>query len=120
MEAVFSWADRTPVDAAAMFARFKDELPGELEAAAEEITLRVQADAARNVRVDTGRLRSSIESLVERVGSDVIRGEVGTNVEYAPFVEFDYPFLRPAVEANRPFIEQRVAEAVESAWEAAR
>lgn len=43
----------------------------------------VRADAAMNCPVDTGRLRGSITSQVEG-GSAVI----GTNVEYAPYVEF--------------------------------
>lgn len=119
MDATLDWQDRTPAESAAMFARFQDELPDRLEAAAEEIVLRIEADAARSVRVDTGRLRASIDHVVERVAEAVIRGSVGSNVEYAPFVEWDYPYLRPAVEANRPFIEDRVTQAVEAAWEAA-
>jgi HK97 gp10 family phage protein len=44
----------------------------------------VEADAKRRCRVKTGRLRSSITT--EEVSWDEIH--VGTNVEYAPHVEF--------------------------------
>ena len=51
--------------------------------------------------VDTGRLRNSITHQVESNGKAVI---IGTNVEYAPFVELgtrymgEEPYLRPALE----------------------
>lgn len=54
--------------------------------------------AKRQAPVDTGRLRSSI-TYVEEEGVF----KVGSNVEYAPFVEFGtedrapQPYLRPAV-----------------------
>lgn len=66
------------------------------------VGLRVQNAARQLCPVDTGRLRSSI---VSQPGRDA-RGpyvDVGTNVEYAPFVEFGtsrapaQPFLRPAL-----------------------
>ena len=43
----------------------------------------VRADAVDNCPVDTGRLRDSITSTVE--GDSAV---IGTNVEYAPYVEF--------------------------------
>jgi HK97 gp10 family phage protein len=51
--------------------------------------------------VDTGNLRNSLTH--EVVGKDVY---IGTNVEYAPYVEFgtskmqERPYLRPAVKDN--------------------
>jgi phage gpG-like protein len=45
--------------------------------------LLVENDAKRNCPVDTGRLRQSITHRIE--GST---GIVGTNVEYAPYVEY--------------------------------
>lgn len=56
--------------------------------------------------VDTGRLRASI---THRLVGDGNRrwAEVGTNVEYAPELEFGtskrkaYPFLQPALDSNR-------------------
>jgi len=50
--------------------------------------LQVEGDAKRNAPVRTGRLRASItHSALERQG-DVLAVRVGTNVVYAPFVEF--------------------------------
>ena len=43
----------------------------------------VRADAVDNCPVDTGRLKNSITSAVE--GDSAV---IGTNVEYAPYVEF--------------------------------
>lgn len=80
----------------------------------------VQGDAKRLVPVDTGRLRNSIMVEVEETAAGAI-AEVGSNVEYAPYVEYGtgqrgdpsvnhvvdwlgtppHPFLRPAAEYNR-------------------
>lgn len=77
-------------------------------------TLLVEGTAIDKVPVDTGRLRSSI---THRVEPDF--AEVGTNVEYAPNVEFGIdqkpqPYLRPALDENRSNIinimEQSVKE----------
>lgn len=48
---------------------------------------RIQAEAKANCPVDTGRLRASIVTDVQTDGKAVI-GTVGTNVGYAPCVEF--------------------------------
>lgn len=64
----------------------------------------IQKEAKEKTPVDTGRLRSSIavDSVAGGLGA-----EVGTNVEYAPHVEFGtkrqnaQPFLYPAWEAER-------------------
>lgn len=75
------------------------------------VGLRVQSKARSLCPVDTGRLRSSI---VVRKGRDG-RGffvEVGTNVKYAPFVEFGtskqraQPFLLPAVAEATGYLRQ--------------
>ena len=63
----------------------------------------IQRGAKRRDRVpvDIGRLRSSIEVDIK---PDKLNAEVGTNVEYAPFVEFGtrhmraQPYLGPAFE----------------------
>ncbi len=52
-------------------------------------TLFVLRDSKKNAPVDTGRLRSSIQSSIRRktiFGRGVV-GVVGSNVEYAPFME---------------------------------
>lgn len=47
----------------------------------------VEGRAKLNTPVDTGNLRKSIRYDVSRSGR-VVTGQVGTNVEYAPFIEF--------------------------------
>ena len=64
--------------------------------------LLVETEAKRRCPVDTGRLRSSITT--ERKGLTL---SVGSNVKYAPFIEFGtrrmaaQPFLFPAAESQR-------------------
>jgi HK97 gp10 family phage protein len=68
----------------------------------EEAGRIVQGQSKRLVPVDSGRLRNSISMDVKR---DV--AIVGTNVEYAPYVEYGtrrqsaQPYLRPALDMNR-------------------
>lgn len=63
----------------------------------------VRTEAVQNCPVDTGRLRGSIG--VQKVGDGHYR--VGSNVFYAPLVEFGtrfnraQPFMRPALEKVR-------------------
>jgi HK97 gp10 family phage protein len=73
-------------------------------------TLAVQRRAKQLCPVDTGRLRNSIAVELEEGG---MNGAVGTNVKYAPFVEFGtsrtpaQPYLLPAFEEERAvFIER--------------
>ena len=68
--------------------------------------------AAKNLSpVDTGNLKGSI---THAVGKDDAR--VGTNVEYAPYVEYGtskmaaQPYLRPAVDNNIEAIKKRMKE----------
>jgi HK97 gp10 family phage protein len=62
----------------------------------------VEGQAKLNAPVDSGNLRSSITTEVK--DEEVI---VGTNVEYAPYVEYGtkrmraQPYLRPALDKNR-------------------
>lgn len=70
-----------------------------LVAALEEVGLVAEGYAKRACPVDTGRLRNSITHLVDEGTRHVI---IGTNVEYAPYVELGtrhqkpQPFLKPA------------------------
>lgn len=65
-------------------------------------SLFVQARASENAPVDTGRLSASIAN---EVFDDYAL--IGTNVEYAPYVELGtsrqeaQPYLRPALDNNR-------------------
>lgn len=65
----------------------KAEIEKLLEKGMEKALLTVEADAKRNCPVDEGLLRASINHETE-VGNEEITGRVGTNVEYAAFVEF--------------------------------
>lgn len=68
----------------------------------EQASVVVQAEAKRDVPVDTGNLRGSINRHV-----DARLASVGTNVEYAEHVEYGtrraqaQPYLRPAIDKNR-------------------
>lgn len=70
-----------------------------MDRALEEIGLAAEGYAKRACPVDTGRLRNSITHAVESAEDSVY---VGTDVEYAPYVELGtrrtaaQPFLRPA------------------------
>lgn len=57
-----------------------------MENAMRKATLIVERDAKRYAPVDTGRLRSSITPQVV-TQSKTVKGIVGSNVVYAPFVE---------------------------------
>jgi phage gpG-like protein len=65
---------------------FLAAMQAQLEAAFEECGLDAEYYAAKACPVDTGRLRASITHEVEGTGKD-IKMVIGTNVEYAPFVE---------------------------------
>lgn len=93
------------LDATAFAAALQDQLK-QLGLRTEQSVLRLGIDVQNRARelapVDTGRLRGSITHVPGRDG----RGyyvDVGSNVEYAPFVEFGtskqpaQPWLRPAL-----------------------
>ena len=77
----------------------KSELKSEKDIALEQIGLIAERYAKELCPVDTGRLRNSISHA--RDGDEVV---IGTNVEYAPYVELGTrrmsprPFLKPAAE----------------------
>lgn len=70
-----------------------------LVAALEEVGIVAEGYAKRACPVDTGRLRNSITHILDEGTRHVI---IGTNVEYAPYVELGtrrqkkQPFLKPA------------------------
>lgn len=78
------------------------------------VGLRVQSAARSLCPVDTGRLRSSIVMKRGRDGQGFYV-QVGTNVHYAPYVEFGTsrmaarPFLLPAVAQATGFLRQEAA-----------
>ena len=79
-----------------------DELDSALEVALEEIGLTAEGFAKKKCPVDTGRLRNSISH-----ASTEDTAYVGTNVEYAVYVEMGtvntkpQPYLRPAITEHK-------------------
>ena len=87
-----------------------------IKAAEKELqltALEIERDAKLNAPVDTGMLRASITSTGS--GSEY---EIGTNLEYAPFVEYGtrymaaQPFLFPAYEKGVRDLQKRLKKAV--------
>jgi vacuolar-type H+-ATPase subunit H len=97
--------------------QLQSDVEKEIDAVAEEIALRIVADARRGVNVDTGRLRASIDFETETEGEFKASIRVGSNVEYAISQEFDNPYIRPAIEENRETITSLLEEAVAEAAE---
>ena len=90
-----------------------------IKAAEKELqltALEIERDAKLNAPVDTGMLRASITSTGG--GSEY---EIGTNIEYAPFVEFGtrymaaQPFLFPAFAKGVRDLQKNIKKAVASA-----
>lgn len=79
-----------------------NELDSALEVALEEIGLTAEGFAKKKCPVDTGRLRNSISH-----ASTEDTAYVGTNVEYAVYVEMGtvntkpQPYLRPAITEHK-------------------
>ena len=77
--------------------------------------LRVEATAKQNCAVDTGLLRASITHKL-KLGS--LSAIIGTNVKYAPYVEFGtskqgaQPYLYKALASNTSKIKKDIVEAV--------
>lgn len=75
-----------------------------------KVVTKGEANAKQRCPVDTGRLRSSITSRVEiSLGKELIVGVVGSNVEYAPYVEFGARGRAP-VGFLRGGVEQAISE----------
>jgi hypothetical protein len=70
------------------------------------LVLKAEGSAKHRCPVDTGRLRGSITHRVEQEENAVV-GVVGTNVEYAPYVEFGTERTAPSA-----FLRGGVDEAV--------
>ncbi|MET0039887.1 MAG: HK97-gp10 family putative phage morphogenesis protein [Dehalococcoides mccartyi] len=85
---------------------------------------KLNASGRPGPNVQTGRLRKSIAWQLDGAALPAW-AKVGTNVEYAPFVEFGtrrmkaYPFLNPALEQKQDEISDILgdaAKAVEAEW----
>jgi HK97 gp10 family phage protein len=87
--------------------RWLGDLYDKLEEVVEEYTEKVFDDASREVPVDTGNLRSTIETVLEKKAMEVVKGYVGTKkTDYAHYVHEGTfkmdgrPFLTDALKAN--------------------
>jgi HK97 gp10 family phage protein len=82
--------------------------------------LKVERTAKENCPVDTGRLRSSINTTVKGQNSDYITATVGTDVEYAGYVEYGsskaaaQPYLKPALKKNIASIKADIRKAIKT------
>lgn len=91
--------------------RFEREIPDALF----EIATKIKEDARRLAPYRTGALRASI---VAEVLNDGMSARVYTDLYYAPFMEFGTryitprPFLAPAVQQNRGWVQQYMAQVV--------
>jgi HK97 gp10 family phage protein len=100
------------------FKKINKSTADEVEQALINSALMVERSAKIKAPVDTGRLRQSITHNDYDFGSENPHVKVGTNVEYAPSVEFGtskmaaQPFLRPAYEENKQKILKEIAKAV--------
>ena len=89
------------------------------EGAAKGVVMRTTLDVHAGARVaapvDTGRLRNSLAWEIDASGLNAV---VGTNVSYAPFLEFGtrfmpaQPYLFPALEAERRTFARAMNQAV--------
>jgi hypothetical protein len=80
-----------------------------------KITLVVLRHSQRRTPVRTGTLRRSETTRIEGGG---MRGFVGTNIEYAPFVHARKPFFTQGITDSRAEIEQALKDSGESFWSA--
>ena len=98
------------------------ELVDKLDGGMHKAVLIVERQAKENVskttghpQVQTGRLRASIVSRVDKEGNNIV-GKISSNVEYAPYLEFGtirmppYPWLFPALEAKKGEVKEALAK----------
>ena len=96
----------------AILQKLAEDRPDVLDMALDDTADAISLEAQRIVPVDTGRLRASIN-----VKREYLSKVIGTNVEYAAYVEYGSPegtgpnggpspYLRPAFENNK----KRVSE----------
>lgn len=79
--------------------------------AMEESCNMIEADAKLDCPVKTGALRRSITHEVTQNGN-IITGAVGSDVEYAPFVENKKHFFEEAIDKNQGAIIQKFKDIV--------
>ena len=112
----------TPAEFAESFTASVNDLEGELEKAVEDVLDVVGTSAKQYAPVDTGELRDSIEWLVTSIANAIVEAEIRVGAKHGVFQEFGtiyhqaQPYLRPALDEHKDFINSRVEEAVEAAF----
>ncbi|MDU7337944.1 MAG: HK97 gp10 family phage protein [Clostridium sp.] len=97
-----------------MSSPFEDEINRVMKAGLQgmqESMFMIEADTKQLCPVDTGTLKRSYTSDAVIDGDNII-GTVGTNVEYAPFVDWKKPHLTAAVDQNMESVKQKIANAL--------
>ena len=88
-----------------------------VEKALDKGAFLVEGDAKRLVRVDTGRLKNSVDTIRRP-----LERSIGSSVQYAAAQEYGRvdlprygytPYLRPALRKNKQSINRLIAEALE-------
>lgn len=80
----------------------------------ERTALRIERDSKLLVPVDTGKLRASLETSINKSSSS-INAEIGTDVEYSEAVEFGtykqkaQPYLIPSFDRNAKMLESTLS-----------
>lgn len=100
--------------------KFVNGVNNDLKAIIEKGTIDIERQAKINTtpNVDTGRLRSSIHHSFNNDLVNGYTGRVGTDVEYAPYLEYGtrrnkkYPYLYPAYDLHKNRIANKIADVV--------
>lgn len=79
--------------------------------AMQESMFMIEADTKLLCPVDTGTLKRSYTSDATISGDNIV-GTVGSNVEYAPFVDWKQPHLTAAVDQNQETIKRKIESAL--------
>jgi HK97 gp10 family phage protein len=107
-------------EAVLKFNRFDTVVADRVRAVVKDIAHDIERGAKQKCPVDTGRLRASITT---QLSSDGFGAEIGTNVDYAEYVEFGtvkmeaQPYLFPSLEEQRTHYENQMKAAVKASAE---
>ena len=104
-----TWVGTTPDDIARRMAAHP--FSATLEPLMHKITLLALRESQLLTPVDTGLLRRSETTRVERGG---LRGWIGSNIVYAPFVHARVPFFAEGIAAAAPDIQALLGDAGDS------
>lgn len=114
-------SDHVKIEKGAELARklknYSDKAETEVQKAVLKGCIAIEGEAKLKSPVDTGYMRASITHQVQSKGHEVV-GLVGTNVEYAPYVEYGAgkrtpkPFLHPAYEKHIEQIKGDIKQAL--------